>query len=66
MNEDYQKGYVDAVFEFKNKIIDQIDHVLQHEKDYAKNNPMDEMEWANNQGYISCLNMIKEILRGKE
>ena len=72
MNADYKQGYADGVSDIRNKLIVQIHDLLQQEKSYRDGTndednlkAMTEIDFANNQGWIECLEMFQHTLTGE-
>ena len=62
---EYKRGYTKGVTDLRSRLIKETNKVLVEEKNKRDETlPMCEMEWANNQGWIECLEMFLFHLDG--
>ena len=61
MTEEYKLGYADGVSDLRNKLMMEVHDILEQEKESYDNGGESD---KNLQGWIECLEMIQNTLRG--
>ena len=61
MTEEYKLGYADGVSDLRNKLMMEVHDILEQEKESYDNGGESD---KNFQGWIECLEMIQNTLRG--